>query len=452
MLKNEKKVEEIVPFPSYNKNRNARQKVVVSRVQPVKPQYRKEPFNTDNREVYCMKETKEKIEFDYDLLGPVQNQKKNMPRKYSNKGIDIKNTFQEVEIRREKHKASIIYQNLSNIGGPNRISKVSYCYKKGNSVEKNEKYRAYSKRPKDPRPTNNDSKCYNRNRIEKETRINAKEDKYKKEINRASSELNVKPNYDTIALNVVNSYLEEPKNSNNDNDDETWFPCNEEISEDWLDPNDCEKLITTSVEVELETIEKVDKANNSIQKLSNNNKIGKKIEYSNKAEEVQIGQNNYQPYGISIEQNKHRVSTKVNKTSQTYDKKISYPNRIGSKNNKLKTKRSTLFYLGISLLLLLCMLVVTYWEENKIAYLYKSNIINLVTRSNDNMTFFYQKSTKDGYKKFEYYKKTKLDNKYIVKNQAKGINPYLLSWNKSLLLDPGGKQPKSTPETTYRPY
>ncbi|KAF0532284.1 hypothetical protein F8M41_011327 [Gigaspora margarita] len=363
-----------------------------------------------------MKETKEEIEFDYDLLGPVQNQKKNIPRKYSKKGIDIKNTFQEVEVRREKHKAFTIYQKLSNIGGPNRISKVSYCYKNGNSVEKNDKYRAYSKRPKDPRPTNNDSKCYNRNRIEKETRINGKEDKYKKEINRASSELNVKPNYDTIALNVVNSYLEEePKNSNNDNDDETWFPCNEEIPEDWLDPNDCEKLITTSVEVELEAIEKLDKANNSIQKLDNNNKICKKIEYSNKAEEVQIGQNNYQPYRISIEPNKHQVSTKVNKASQTYYKKIGYQNSIESKNNKLKMKRSTLFNCGISLLLFLCMLV-------------------------------------DGYKEFEYYKKTMLDNKYIAKNLAKGITLYLLSWNKSLLLDPGGKQPKSTPETAYRPY
>ncbi|CAG8536297.1 14524_t:CDS:2 [Gigaspora margarita] len=79
------------------------------------------------------------------------------------------------------------------------------------------------------------------------------------------SELNVNPNYDTIALNVVNSYLEEePKNSYNDNNDETWYPCNEEIPEDWLNPNDCKKLITTSVEVELEAIEKLDKANNSI--------------------------------------------------------------------------------------------------------------------------------------------------------------------------------------------
>ncbi|CAG8844407.1 42819_t:CDS:2, partial [Gigaspora margarita] len=265
-----------------------------------------EPFNTNNREVYCMKETTEKIAFDYDLLGPVQNQKKNAPRKYGNKNLVIKNTSQKVE------------------------------------------------RPKDSRPTNNDLKG-----------IDAKEDKYKKEINEASSELNVNP----IALNVVNSYLGEPKNSDNNDDDETWYPCNEEIPEDWLDSSNCKKLTTTIVEVELEAMEKLDKVDNTIQKLANNNKISKKIECSNKAKKVQIGRNNYQPYRISDEQNKHQASTKVNKTSRTYYKKVSYQTSIE---------------------------IVTYWKENKIAYLYKSNIINQVTRNDNNMTFFYQKSTKDG--------------------------------------------------------
>ncbi|KAF0507098.1 hypothetical protein F8M41_019058 [Gigaspora margarita] len=194
-----------------------------------------------------MKETTEKIAFDYDLMGPVQNQKKNAPRKYGNKNLVIKNTSQKVEVRR----------------------------------------------------------------------IDAKEDKYKKEINEASSELNVNP----IALNVVNSYLEEPKNSDNNDDDETWYPCNKEIPEDWLDSSNCKKLTTTIIEVELEAMEKLDKVNNTIQKLANNNKISKKIECSNKAEEVQIGRNNYQPYRISDEQNKHQASTKVNKTSRTYYKK-----------------------------------------------------------------------------------------------------------------------------------
>ncbi|CAG8854221.1 33185_t:CDS:2, partial [Gigaspora margarita] len=269
----EKKVEEIVPLPSYNKNRNAR-------VQPVKSRYKKEPFNTNNREVYCMKKTTEKIAFDYDLLGPVQNQKKNAPRKYGNKNLAIKNTSQKVQVRREKLKASTIYQTLSKIEGPDRISK--------------EKMTSIGLILRDPeiRPTNNDLK-------EKRTRIDAKEDKYKKEINEQ-----------VLTLNVVNSYLGELKNSDNNDDNETWYPCNEEIPKDWLDPNDCEKLPTTFVEVELGAIEKLDEANNSIQKLANNNKICKKIECSNQAEEVQIGQNNYQPYRISIEQNKHWASTK----------------------------------------------------------------------------------------------------------------------------------------------
>ncbi|KAF0500269.1 hypothetical protein F8M41_020302 [Gigaspora margarita] len=148
MLRDEKKVEEIVHLLSYNKNRNARRKTVVSRVQP-----------------------------------------KNALRKYGNKNPVIKNTFQEVEVKREK------------------------------------------------------------------TRIDAKEDKYKKKINKTSSKTNISPDYDTIALNVVNSYLEEPKNGDNNDDDETWYPCNEEIHKDWLDPNNCEKLSTTFVEVELDAME-----------------------------------------------------------------------------------------------------------------------------------------------------------------------------------------------------
>ncbi|CAG8854793.1 6578_t:CDS:2, partial [Gigaspora margarita] len=227
----EKKVEEIVPLPSYNKNRNASRKTVVSRVQPVKPRYKKEPFNTNNQEVYYMKETTEKIAFDYDLLGLVQNLKKNAPRKYGNKNLVIKNTSQKVQVRREKHKASTICQILSKIEGPDRISK-----------EKNDKHGAYSERPRDLQPTNKDLK-------EKRTRIDAKEDKYKKEINEAT-------------LNVVNSYLEKLKNGDNNNDDEIWYPCNEEIPKDWLDPK-----------VELEAIEKLDKVDNTIQKLANNNKI-----------------------------------------------------------------------------------------------------------------------------------------------------------------------------------
>ncbi|CAG8831434.1 31829_t:CDS:2, partial [Gigaspora margarita] len=153
-------------------------------------------------------------------------------------------------------------------------------------------------------------------------------------------ELNVNSDYDTIALNIVNSYLEgEPKNGDNNNDDESWYSwctCNEKIPEDWLDPINCKKLTTTIVEVELAAIEKLDEATIPFKNL------------------------------LIITKLALTKSTKVNKTSQTYHKKIGYQN------------------------------IATYWEENKIAYLYKSNIINQVTRSDNNVTFFYQKSTKDG--------------------------------------------------------
>ncbi|CAG8721856.1 5015_t:CDS:2 [Dentiscutata erythropus] len=84
--------------------------------------------------------------------------------------------------------------------------------------------------------------------------IEVKEDKYKKDINEASSELKDRSDYSTIALNMINSYLKEPRNAVNK---KTWYLCN-----NWLGLNDGKKFISTIKEVKFKEIKKLDKENN----------------------------------------------------------------------------------------------------------------------------------------------------------------------------------------------
>ncbi|CAG8789828.1 29669_t:CDS:2 [Gigaspora margarita] len=73
-------------------------------------------------------------------------------------------------------------------------------------------------------------------------------------INKEISKLDYEPDYKKIALNLINSYLEEPKNSDDDyNNNEIWYP----------------------------SIEKSDEVNKPVQKLAKNNKVG-----PNKAEKI----------------------------------------------------------------------------------------------------------------------------------------------------------------------
>ncbi|CAG8567822.1 7148_t:CDS:2, partial [Dentiscutata heterogama] len=63
------------------------------------------------------------------------------------------------------------------------------------------------------------------------------------------------------------------KSYNNDDDNKTWYLCNNEIFKGWLGSNDCEK-------VKLNIIEKLNKDKELLV-----NKTNEKIEKSNKAEE-----------------------------------------------------------------------------------------------------------------------------------------------------------------------
>ncbi|CAG8774306.1 95_t:CDS:2, partial [Gigaspora rosea] len=72
--------------------------------------------------------------------------------------------------------------------------------------------------------------------------------------------------YEKIAPNPISGYLEEPENAGDDA--ETWYPCNDEIPEDWLGLNDCKDFVTSIIEDEF--------------------KSGERIEYIDKAEKAQI--------------------------------------------------------------------------------------------------------------------------------------------------------------------
>ncbi|CAG8509073.1 31296_t:CDS:2 [Gigaspora margarita] len=74
-------------------------------------------------------------------------------------------------------------------------------------------------------------------------------------MNEEISKLDDEPDYEKIALNLINN---------------------------WLGLNNCEQLTTTIVETELKAIKKLDEVNKPIQKLAKNNKIGvKKINKRN---------------------------------------------------------------------------------------------------------------------------------------------------------------------------
>ncbi|CAG8722083.1 23767_t:CDS:2, partial [Dentiscutata erythropus] len=50
--------------------------------------------------------------------------------------------------------------------------------------------------------------------------------------NEEASKLDNKPNYIKGALSLINCYIEEPGNVNNDDGNETWYFCNNEIPEE----------------------------------------------------------------------------------------------------------------------------------------------------------------------------------------------------------------------------
>ncbi|CAG8480622.1 3286_t:CDS:10 [Dentiscutata erythropus] len=87
-------------------------------------------------------------------------------------------------------------------------------------------------------------------------------------LNRAkpNKEISEEPSYQKIAPKLINGHLDELEDTD-DIDGETWYPCNDEIPEDWLGPNNYEI-------VEFELKEKENKENNPGQELVNNNKTG----------------------------------------------------------------------------------------------------------------------------------------------------------------------------------
>ncbi|RIB16565.1 hypothetical protein C2G38_2189598 [Gigaspora rosea] len=125
--------------------------------------------------------------------------------------------------------------------------------------------------------------------------------------------------YEKIAPNPISGYLEEPENAGDDA--ETWYPCNDEIPEDWLGLNDCKDFVTSIIEDEF--------------------KSGERIEYIDKAEKAQISQNNYLLNGIRVEHDEHRASTKYLKPMKIYRAsrtRNSYQDSIKSNNDRSKTK------------------------------------------------------------------------------------------------------------------
>ncbi|CAG8624420.1 15837_t:CDS:2, partial [Dentiscutata heterogama] len=225
----------------------------VFKAQTSKPQHKKELFNADNREVYSVKETEEKIikiknqekknhlstdheiAVNYDLLVPVRNQKKNESRKYSNKDLVIKNTPWEAEAKRNKHKESSYYQKPSKIEGP-----INH------------------------QPTNNNLGHYNRNRVKIETNDH-KTSVYYQEVSE------VKQTDKPYTLDVKSD-----NNVNDDDNNETWYPCNDKIPEEWLGSNDHKEL----TKAELKVMESLDKSDEP----DNYKEADEKIEYADDTE------------------------------------------------------------------------------------------------------------------------------------------------------------------------
>ncbi|RIB11618.1 hypothetical protein C2G38_2202951 [Gigaspora rosea] len=230
---------------------------------------------------------------------------------------------------KDKHKAFVLYQILTERSDANGTHKAKYCYPNDSSItdtsivdEVNRVKLAFKGSIKNTREIK-----VKRNALG----IEAQEKKYRNDITIKKKVLDRKPakinyvdeievksdyhktftsyqkpqeisfqignesGYEKIAPNPISSYLEEPENA--DDDAETWYPCNDEIPEDWLGLNDSKK--------------------------------------------AQISQNNYLLNGIRVEQDEYRASTKyqkptkIDRTSRTCN---SYQDSIKSSNDRSKTK------------------------------------------------------------------------------------------------------------------
>ncbi|CAG8681343.1 11182_t:CDS:2, partial [Dentiscutata erythropus] len=111
------------------------------------------------------------------------------------------------------------------------------------------------------------------------------------------------------------SELDEEPEDADDNDGKIWYLYNDIISEEWLCLDNYEKLPTTTVEFD--------------------NKASEKMEYPDKAENVNVNRTNYQSCGIRVEQDECRAPSKYQHVT-----KMDQPSRTRSIGNSIETKNS----------------------------------------------------------------------------------------------------------------